>query len=292
VAALAYAVAALAPSISTIFATALMLGSVAAWVWLVGRSSRGLPVLPYEFRSRVPWQGLDVALAFAAALLTQAVVVQSMVGQHGPKSPDSPILVVGGMVVGTVVAIGVILALLVYRAKASWIDLGFNTAELPQDIARGAVAFLLAFAPVMLIQFLLVQVFESRHPLLELVNLKSDTRTLLLATWLAVIVMPLFEELLFRVVFQGWLEARERAWRRRSRRLRRVRSGVIPIGLSSLAFGLAHLGNGPDPVALFVLALFLGYLYRQTHRIFPSLVLHMCFNGATMALLWLERGAL
>ena len=40
----------------------------------------------------------------------------------------------------------------------------------------------------------------------------------------------------------------------------------------------------PDPVPLFPLALALGYLYLRTHRILPSLLLHLFFNASSMAL--------
>ena len=62
--------------------------------------------------------------------------------------------------------------------------------------------------------------------------------------------------------------------------------GWFPIIVSSVAFGLAHIGYGPEPVPLFFLALVLGYLYQRTHRIVPSIVAHALFNSFTMILLW------
>ena len=40
----------------------------------------------------------------------------------------------------------------------------------------------------------------------------------------------------------------------------------------------------PDPIPLFFLALVLGVLYHRTHRIAPSLVLHMAFNATSIVL--------
>ena len=40
----------------------------------------------------------------------------------------------------------------------------------------------------------------------------------------------------------------------------------------------------PDPIPLFFLALVLGTLYHRTHRIAPSLVLHIAFNATAIAL--------
>ena len=43
--------------------------------------------------------------------------------------------------------------------------------------------------------------------------------------------------------------------------------------------------TAPDPIPLFFLALVLGVLYHRTHRLAPSLVLHMAFNATSIALL-------
>lgn len=61
--------------------------------------------------------------------------------------------------------------------------------------------------------------------------------------------------------------------------------GWVPIGVSSFLFAFAHLGHGPDPVAIFFLAIILGYTYHQTHRIIPCIVTHMLFNGWSMGML-------
>jgi membrane protease YdiL (CAAX protease family) len=52
----------------------------------------------------------------------------------------------------------------------------------------------------------------------------------------------------------------------------------LPIGISSLLFALAHAGQGSAPVALFFLAVILGYLYQRTHRIVPCITMHAMFN--------------
>lgn len=62
--------------------------------------------------------------------------------------------------------------------------------------------------------------------------------------------------------------------------------GFLPIGISSFLFAAAHAGTWPDPVPLFVLALVLGYVYRQTHRLWPGVVLHMLFNGLSLVVVW------
>ncbi len=62
--------------------------------------------------------------------------------------------------------------------------------------------------------------------------------------------------------------------------------GWLPIFVSSLLFGLAHFGYGPEPVPLLVFGIFLGYVYHRTHRIVPCIVAHALFNLFTIVLLW------
>jgi hypothetical protein len=60
----------------------------------------------------------------------------------------------------------------------------------------------------------------------------------------------------------------------------------MPILVSSLLFGLAHAGYGPEPVPLFLFAIFLGYVFQRTNRILPCIVAHALFNSVTMVALW------
>jgi membrane protease YdiL (CAAX protease family) len=63
-------------------------------------------------------------------------------------------------------------------------------------------------------------------------------------------------------------------------------SGLLPILISSLLFATAHFGYGPDPIAIFFLAIFLGYVYHRTHRIVPCIVAHALFNSLAVFILW------
>jgi membrane protease YdiL (CAAX protease family) len=62
--------------------------------------------------------------------------------------------------------------------------------------------------------------------------------------------------------------------------------GWLPIFISSALFGLAHFGYGPEPIPLFLLAIFLGLVYQRTHRIIPCIVAHSLFNLFTVVVLW------
>jgi len=61
-----------------------------------------------------------------------------------------------------------------------------------------------------------------------------------------------------------------------------------PILVSGVLFALMHASHGPDPIPLFLLALGLGYLYQRTHRILPSITVHLLLNACSLAALMME----
>ena len=197
-----------------------------------------------------------------------------------------------------------------------------------QDVLRGAVACLAALLPILLLNYVLTVVFqpEQVHPLIDQLQKDGSATMLLVGVMSAVFAAPLFEEFTFRVLLQGWLERVEderlsfRATERQTvpivdypeqgltepreiaepvaneQPLIRPRHGWLavlphgwmPILISSLIFGLAHVGHGVAPVPLVFLGIILGYLYQRTHRIIPCIAAHMLFNAYSMTLLWLN----
>lgn len=57
---------------------------------------------------------------------------------------------------------------------------------------------------------------------------------------------------------------------------------IWPILVTSVLFGLAHSGQGPAPISLFVFGIALGYIFRRTGSIVPCIVLHMMLNAFSM----------
>jgi membrane protease YdiL (CAAX protease family) len=78
----------------------------------------------------------------------------------------------------------------------------------------------------------------AAHPLAQLLKDK-DPRILLLCLAVGVVIVPVFEEFFFRVLFTGWLLAVERRWRRKWKSLR-VPRAIIPIAVTSLVFASLH----------------------------------------------------
>ena len=104
------------------------------------------------------------------------------------------------------------------------------------------------------------------NPLLEMVLRSDNPLALVLLALTAVVLAPLFEELVFRgvmlPVLARWLG---RGW------------GVV---LSGLVFAVAHLSIGELP-PLLVLGIGLAMLRLSSGRLLPCVVMHACWNGAT-----------
>jgi membrane protease YdiL (CAAX protease family) len=223
-----------------------------------------------------------------------------------------------------------VMAAMIAVSRANLADLGLpkNGREFAKDVQIGVVAWLAALVPVYCVQFVLVKMIGEveGHPLIKMVEEQANPGLFVLAFAAAVIVAPICEELMFRLVLQGWLEKWEDAqlgWRMPpAEPLATEVAGAIvsadetsvplesdapteavpldppatgvgglpygwfPIGVSSLLFALAHVGYGPDPIPLFLLAVILGYIYQRTHRILPSMVTHALFNGMSLFALW------
>ncbi|NLS95795.1 MAG: CPBP family intramembrane metalloprotease [Planctomycetaceae bacterium] len=59
---------------------------------------------------------------------------------------------------------------------------------------------------------------------------------------------------------------------------------IVPIYVIQIELAKRFPEIVPDPLPLFLLALALGYLYFRTHRITPCILLHLIFNGSSMAM--------
>jgi membrane protease YdiL (CAAX protease family) len=189
-------------------------------------------------------------------------------------------------------------------------DVGLTLRRFFGDVRLGAAAFALVVPPVLLLQAALAYKWPSKHPLIESLKNEGSPELVFWSVVAAVVAAPVVEEFFFRVVLQGWFErlsasqspsppvidapvavadvapplaageapAPETSAAAVAER-NSARPSFAPVVLSSVLFALAHVGHGPDPVALFFLALGLGYLYRQTHRIWPGIVLHFLLNA-------------
>ena len=136
-------------------------------------------------------------------------------------------------------------------------------------LLQGGRGWLMVMPPVVFTGWLMGRLVGDpggSNPLLEMVLRSDNPLALVLLALTAVVLAPLFEEVVFRgVVLPVLARALGRGW------------GVF---LSGLVFAVAHLSIGELP-PLLVLGMGLALLRLSTGRLLPCVVMHACWNAAT-----------
>ncbi|MDA7980681.1 MAG: CPBP family intramembrane metalloprotease [Pirellulales bacterium] len=284
----------------------LFAGSVACCIWAIHTLATKGQLLASAYRRPVPWSGpatfLIVLSSFVVSFAPAVMVLfpeqtslfspdvsttqdpldgaaETEVATNELMAPeqfssfllwDSAFKVMFTVVTGTVLMLGL---------KATTADLGLTARFFDRDVITGVLTFGIILIPIGALNVVLSLIVDpkSEHPILDMLK-NADTPWHVWGTSIlaAVIIAPLVEEFLFRGIFQGYLERRfgQQSW--------------LPIVISSVFFATVHFnGDSPAPIPLFFFALGLGYLYRQTHRLWPCIVLHFCLNALSISVMWL-----
>jgi len=279
--------------------TTAFLLSLVALFFLFQRHIDGRPLLAYEPRRPVPWGPLTAVIP----LLFLAMNFLSALGEPPEDIDPAETIAMGWL--NSAIMIGLVTAAMVLLKRivdADAMDLGLPSSlrQLAGDAGIGIFACIASLVPTYFVLYVLHAVFqpEQQHQLIEQLLEHRSPQMMLAAFALAVVAAPVFEEFTFRVLLQGWLERKEDELGAQDSELARPRQSMIaglphgwaPILMTSLAFGLAHVGHGIAPVPLVVFGIVLGYLYQRTHRLAASIAAHMLFNAYSMGLLWLQIG--
>jgi membrane protease YdiL (CAAX protease family) len=257
---------------------------VFAWAWLHGlqRLVAGRPLIEPTARRPVPWGPTEIVLAVLLLLLCQGALFEAVRNWRGwltvpsltTADAEGRLWLLSASAAGSLAALAASVAWVAVRTEATWGDLGVVWRRTGTDMGLGVVAFVMIAPPVFGLQLLLVRWFgiPSQHPLIAVLRDHPSPALMAAVVFSAVVVAPLAEEYFFRVLLQGWLE-----------RLVRPQLAILA---SAAAFAVVHTQNGPDPIPLLLFAVGLGYLYRQTHRILPSVVVHLLLNACSLAALF------
>jgi membrane protease YdiL (CAAX protease family) len=154
---------------------------------------------------------------------------------------------------------------------------GLRWDEPARDAADAVLGFRLAIGPVFVVLFLSagigLRTEEPEHEFLRLLTVEGSLVNWLWISATAVIAAPLAEELVFRVLVQGWLE------------------GKLPppaaIGCSSVLFCTVH--PFPDSLGLIPLALVLGWVQSRRRSYLAVVLIHALFNAVNLLLTALDH---
>lgn len=237
----------------------LSISSAVWWMWW-RRWKRFGEIWRQEPTANPAWNPgvVFVALAIIGLFLIFGLTSRSVEGK--------PITVehVRGGCLERAVLTAILLGLLTGVGGRSAREFGITLTNWRQQVSVGLETAHVSFLPVLTLMMAttLLRQPGEKNALLVLLDQDRSLTTLAWVVLAAVVLAPLVEELLFRVILLGWLKTKT--------------TSTHAIGISSLAFAFIH---GPlDGAALLPLALLLGSLYDRQQRFLSVVVAHAFFN--------------
>ena len=251
-------------------AVAAVTVSFAMAVRVLAMREPGQPLVAAQPWEPVAWDGPDVAALF---------LVQVMFGLVAANSGPKPMPVLHQLFAGTASTVAAtFVGVWILRSRgASWRSLGLITRSFGSDAKLALAALALVLAPLLTLSSGLDQLVPYRHPIIDFLSEHRDPLSLAMVFVSAVVVAPIAEEFFFRGVLQGWLQ----------KRLPEL-GGLGAIAIASLAFGLAHVGQGLAWIPLVFFGMAVGYLAKQTGSIVPGIIVHSLFNAVSVVLVLLQ----
>jgi membrane protease YdiL (CAAX protease family) len=210
----------------------LVFVSLGVWGVVARRLWSGRPVLEREPRNAVPWNWwfampavLLTLLAVASSLSTLTEVPAANLAQAAESVDDGStdgvasgadvdLRTAGAGILFMVVMLVGLVVVLTNACYTTTHDLGFpeSNSQLASDIRLGLWTAVAALLPVYLVQLAASLVFGNpSHPLVDQMVANPNWAMFALAGLSAVVLAPLFEEIVFRLLLQGALEKWEDA---------------------------------------------------------------------------------
>ena len=284
----------------------VLAGSLAVWSWIARRLSLRQPILRSEPRRPVPWEGVDllaVVLFFITAAYMLAWVDISLfavrpepVAQQSKAQPDvnhqlvvllrqDPGLASLAWCLAAAVLVAPIAEEMFFSALLAGMAGGGRAASAPPSAdapRRGAGSG--PGDPCLSAAFAAPHFRQAAPPANPEWLLHGLIRTV--ATNLLTLA---FAVGLVRWKGATWADLGLSApefWSDARLGFLAFLAVVLPIYfLQMLLTAVLPAGLAPDPITLFFFAMVLGVLYHRTHRIVPSIVLHMSLNATSLAVL-------
>lgn len=255
----------------------LAAGSVMVWYGLLQRWWSHQPLLEPEPGSRARWYSPASLGAVYLALLFTCMSLLPRISGGASTEASSPTLDSILTFAGIAVAIVVVLPSVLVRSGPSGRELGLTTERLTDQVRVGIKGYLAAVIPmaVSMAATLPFRGVENQHSLLKLLKTSPGLGTVLAIVVSAVVAAPLLEELLYRVILQGWLTS--------------FLPAVIAIPVVAIVFCLVH--GWRDGLALLPLAFILGYVFHRRHSYISVVVIHALFNATNLTLQLLSPDA-
>lgn len=253
-----------------IFMVPFLVASLATWCYIAPGLLRRESPLQYFNRPKSSASFFALAIVFFLQTFVGTVVLLTFQFNlpANTKIPDVQ-LVYANLINGTLfIIIAFPILKLVSEAvlaqSVTWPELGISFGNLLSQTKDGVVGFLISLIPTALALNLLdpYRDPDKQNMLLKVLNADPGPLTIAACVITACVLAPLVEELIYRVLLQGWLQERIRP--------------SIAVCLVAIVFCARHGLN--DMLALMPLALTLGYLFYYRYSYWTVVTTHACFN--------------
>lgn len=266
-----------------------ILSSSVMWAWISIRRSRKKPIVVHAGRvEKVP----VVALAFALIWVVASCGVEVSKFISSARGSDTELVESGGKAseapdgkaapsesvklsdIKTGVYQSGLLAFVIAVVYSLGVERPEKGEEIPKPLSAaravslGILALVVAMGPVLMVQLQLAKFVEtdSSHPLLKFIGKKNSADAIFWVGAAAVVTAPLLEELIYRVILQGWFRSQM--------------NRNLAVILSAVIFSFVH--GWPAMVGLFPLAVVLGVLFDRTNSYLAVVTTHAAFNMAML----------
>lgn len=257
-------------SLSAFVVFNLIVASIGVWIFAIRRLAAGKPLLEWNDEPRSTWRTAHEYTAIYIALVWAALPLMSAFSDRTPSETSEFSLRIAAIDALVSLAIIVLLPLLIYAGKTKLVSIGITLHQFPEQLKLGVLGFFATILPmaISMAVTLPIRPIEREHVLLKRIAESPDIATIGFVAGLAVIAAPLKEELVFRVILQGWLTT--------------FLPRIVAVFSVATLFSLVH--GWRNGLALLPLALILGYVFDRKNSYIAVVVIHALFNS-TMLLL-------
>jgi membrane protease YdiL (CAAX protease family) len=252
----------------------------ACWLLDTSLGTRALADSPPRRNSMPPYLPLVLLMLWFGAVSTAVVLVQKLT----PGLQDWQKIFRDNLVlsIGAVVTMAAMMFLAHVHFARRLKGFGLNVRTIVKDFFMAIVNLLTAWPLMMAAITMTIFVAElisgreyrmQQHQHLEMITKYPQLPLRIMIVFVAVIIAPLLEEMLFR----GFIQTAIRSFFN-------IRNSAWPaIAASSVFFAIMHENPGHWP-ALFVLGVCLGYSYEKSGSLFRPIFIHLFFNVSSVAI--------
>ncbi len=250
----------------------ILIASMSVWGAIIQRLHQGQPLLMRSVPVTRPRPVIAIAIAMSWVLI-QCIGLLLPGSQSKSVDKFDELLALNLLTYNLciqVITACVLVVSLTRLGRQGLTRFGLDMRQAHESIHIGIFGYFAAVIPVIMANLAIspLRTDDNQHVFLQILNAQQSAPLVALMSASAVIMAPIEEELLYRVIFQGTLQ--------------RHLSPLASILISSVIFSSVH--GFPDAIGLFPLALILGYLYWRTGSYLTVVTTHAVFNGVTVLL--------